>query len=180
MENDPYPDMTLFMPFSYGGVVDRALPKIKFSGKREIARLLGILIGNIIVSQNINCDLIVPMPLSKERFAERGYNQAYEMSFPVSVITGIPIGEDVLMRKLDTARQSGITDSTMRAVNVSGAFEVNGKWDLTGLRVMLTDDVATTGHTMHEAAMTLIEAGADDVLCCAFSGNRQIKNDEPF
>lgn len=180
MENDPYPDMTLFMPFSYSGVVDRALPRIKFSGRKEIARLLGILLGNIISRQNIWCDIIVPVPLSKSRFEERGYNQAYEIGYAVSKVTGIPISEDILTRKLNTRRQSGITDSTVRAVNVSGAFEVSGTWDLTGLKVMLLDDVATTGHTMHEAAMMLIEAGAGDVLCCAFSGNRQLKNDEPF
>ena len=180
VENDPYPDMTLFMPFAYSGVVDRALPAIKFRGRKEMARLLGILLGRIILGEEIGCDIIVPMPLGRERFCERGFNQALEMSYPISVITGVPLSDDVLLRRIDTARQSGITDSVQRAVNVSGAFEVNSKWDLSGLRVMLTDDVATTGHTMHEAAMTLIGAGADDVLCCAFSGNRQLKNDEPF
>lgn len=63
---------------------------------------------------------------------------------------------------------------------MSGAFSVNDSWDVSGLRVIVVDDVATTGATLHEAAKALYRAGAAKVLCIAFAGNRKTKNAEPF
>ena len=57
---------------------------------------------------------------------------------------------------------------------------MNGEWDVTGLTVILADDVATSGSTLHEAATALYRAGAEKVLCVAFAGNRSIRNAEPF
>ena len=67
-----------------------------------------------------------------------------------------------------------------RANNIKGAFEVSDKWDVTGLTVAVVDDVATSGSTLHEAALVLYKAGAAKVLCVAFAGNRMLKNSEPF
>lgn len=180
IDGDDYNTLTLFMPFSYSGIVDKALPRIKFDGNMEIARLFGLLLGEIIRTEGITADLVVPVPLSEQRFRERGFNQAYEIAYPVSSICCIPMGEDVLKRTRNTGRQSDISNTTMRAVNISGAFDLNRNWDIEGLRILLVDDVATTGNTLRECAVKLYENGASDVLCCAFSGNRQIKNDEPF
>ncbi|SCW26295.1 comF family protein [Ruminococcaceae bacterium YRB3002] len=180
VDEDPYADLVLYMPFSYTGVVDRALPAIKFSGRKGIARLFGMLLGNMMRAADIGADLIVPVPLSPERLEERGYNQAHEIAYPVSRLLGIPLADDVLVRTRHTNRQSDITDAQKRMLNVSGAFAMNDNWDVTGLRVILLDDVATTGHTLREGASVLLDSGAEEVLCCAFSGNRQIKNAEPF
>ena len=180
VDTDPYPDLTLFMPFAYSGVVSKAMPAIKFGGRAGIARLLGILLGFVAKGEGIIADIAVPVPLSPKRLEERGFNQAYEIAYPLSRILGIPLSEDVLRRRRHTGKQSEITDASLRALNVSGAFEMNDEWDIEGLRVILVDDVSTTGHTLREAASVLLEAGAEDVLCCAFSGNRQVKNAEPF
>ncbi len=180
VEDDPYPDLALFMPFAYSGVVSSAVPMIKFGGRKGIARLFGILLGFVALNEGIQADLITPVPLSKARREERGFNQAFEIAYPLGRILERPVAEGVIRRKRNTGKQSEITDTTLRAVNVSGAFEFDGSWDIEGLRILLVDDVSTTGFTMKEAATVLMEAGAGDVLCCAFSGNRQIKNDEPF
>ena len=66
-------------------------------------------------------------------------------------------------------------ENSERAANVSGAFGVSGSWDVTGITVIVADDVATTGSTLHEAALALYKAGASKVLCIAFAGNRQDK-----
>ena len=173
-------DLTLFMPFNYTGVVDKAVPAIKFGGKYEIARLLGILLGLIIREEGIINDLIVPVPLSDSRYKERGFNQAEEIAYPVSKLINKSLAPDVVRRTRNTDRQSSLTDSNDRMINISGAFAFNDDWDIAGTRILLIDDVSTTGHTLRECALTLLENGAESVLCCAFAGNRQLKNAEPF
>ena len=180
VENDPCPGLPLFMPFTYKGFVERAVPKIKFSKKQELARLFGIILGSCFKEEDIRADLIVPIPLSEERLEERGFNQAAEIAFPLSKINGILFAAECLVRVRDTKRQAEITDKGKRANNVKGAFEVSDKWDVAGLTVVVVDDVATTGATLHEAAKVLYKAGAAKVLCVAFAGNRAVKNAEPF
>ena len=180
VENDPCPGLALYMPFPYKGIAERTIPAIKFGKNKELARFLGMVLGSLIREEGIRADLIVPVPLSEERFAERGFNQAYEIAYPVAKINSVPVAEDCLVRTRDTGRQSEIHDSNKRAGNVRGAFEVSGNWDVTGLRVVIVDDVATTGATLHEAAKALYKAGAAKVLCAAFAGNRAVKNAEPF
>ena len=131
-------------------------------------------------NEGIKADLIIPIPLSEERLEERGFNQAYEICYPAAKINGIPSAEDCLIRTRDTGRQSEIHDSNKRAGNVRDAFKVNDGWDVTGLRIIVVDDVATTGATLHEAAKALYKAGAAKVLCVALAGNRTVKNAEPF
>lgn len=180
VEDDPCPGLALYMPFPYKGIPERAVPAIKFGKNKELARLFGTILGSFLRDEGIRADLIVPIPLSEKRLAERGFNQAYEIAYPVSRINSVPVAEDCLIRTRDTGRQSEIHDSNKRAGNVRGAFEVSSSWDVTGLRVVIVDDVATTGATLHEAAKTLYKAGAAKVLCVAFAGNRAIKNAEPF
>ena len=180
VENDPCPGLPLFMPFPYKGILERAIPGIKFGKKIELARMLGIILGSCVKNEGILGDLIVPVPLSEARLEERGFNQAYEIAYPVARINSIPIASDCLVRVKDTQRQSQITDTNLRERNVKGAFEVSDDWDVTGLRVIVIDDVATTGATLHEAAKVLLRAGASKVLCVAFAGNRVVRNAEPF
>ena len=75
-------------------------------------------------------------------------------------------------------RQTQITDNAMRSSNVEGAFKVKDDFVTDGLTILLIDDVATTGNTLHEAASALYESGAGRVLCAAFAGNRAVLNAE--
>ena len=172
--------LALYMPFTYKGILERAVPRIKFGKKIELARFFGVILGSCMRNEGIKADLIIPIPLSDERLEERGFNQAYEICYPAAKINGIPSAEDCLIRTRDTGRQSEIHDSNKRAGNVRGAFKVNDGWDVTGLRIIVVDDVATTGATLHEAAKALYKAGAAKVLCVALAGNRTVKNAEPF
>ena len=180
VENDPCPGLALYMPFTYKGILERAVPRIKFGKKIELARFFGIILGSCMRNEGIKADLIIPIPLSEERLEERGFNQAYEICYPAAKINGIPSAEDCLIRTRDTGRQSEIHDSNKRAGNIRGAFKVNDGWDVTGLRIIVVDDVATTGATLHEAAKALYKAGAAKVLCVALAGNRTVKHAEPF
>ena len=178
--NDTCPGLALYMPFAYRGIVEHAVPKIKFGKKIELARLFGCLLGSCLCYEGISADMVVPVPLSPGRLEERGFNQASEIAYPVARINGLPFAGDLLIRTRETKRQSEIRDNNERSANVKGAFDVSDHWDVTGMTVLVVDDVATTGATLHEAAEALYRAGASKVLCAAFAGNRAVKNAEPF
>ena len=180
IEGDTCPGLVLYKPFEYHGIVEKAVPRIKFGKKIELARLFGIVLGSCIQCEELSADLVVPVPLSSKRLIERGFNQAGEIAYPIAKMNSVTYAEDCLVRTRDTDRQADIRDIWQRSSNVSGAFEVSDAWDVTGLTVMVVDDVATTGSTLHEAAVALYKAGASKVLCVAFAGNRQAKNAEPF
>ena len=180
VENDPCPELALYMPFPYRGIVEQAVPRIKFGKQIEVARLFGCILGSLIKLENITADLVIPIPLSDKRLEERGFNQAGEIAYPIAKINDIPYADDCLLRTRTTLRQAEIRDTNERASNVAGAFAVSDSWDITGLTVLIVDDVATTGSTLHEAAIALYKAGASKVLCTAFAGNRLIRNAEPF
>lgn len=179
-ESDPVPGLALYMPLAYEGIVKRAVPIIKFGKKPMLASLFGCLLGSFMKGDSVHADLVVPVPLSDSRLKERGFNQAAEIAKPAAAILGIPYAENVLFRTRNTGRQTELKDNMSRIANVTDAFGVSDEWDLTGMTVIVVDDVATTGFTLHEAAVALYEAGASKVLCAAFAGNRQVKNAEPF
>ena len=178
VENDPCPGLALYMPFPYKGFFEKAVPSMKFHSHPELAQFAGILLGGLMKKDNIGADLIVPVPLAPSRLKERGYNQAGLIASEASKICGIPYAGDVLVRVRETERQTEIEDNTLRSMNVHGAFKVDPSFDVEGLDVLVLDDVATTGNTLHEAACALYEAGASKVLCCAVSGNRAVLNAE--
>lgn len=176
---DRYPSLPLYIPFPYDGIFHYAIPKLKFGKNTDIGFLLGILLGEALKASGVTADLVVPVPLSSKRLRERGFNQASVIAKAVSEILSIPLGEDVLVRCRETRRQTEL-DESLRASNVDGAFAVKEIWDISGLKIILIDDVVTTGNTIHEAASALMDAGAENVLSASCAGNRLVKNAEPF
>ena len=179
-EGDPVPGLPLYMPLTYEGVARSAIPAVKFGKKPGLANLMGCLLGTCLKSESVHADLIVPVPLSSARMKERGFNQAAEMAKPAAAVLDVPYAGDVLVRTRNTDRQTELKGSLSRIANVTGAFGISEDWDVRGLSIIVVDDVATTGFTLHEAAAALYEAGAAKVLCAAFAGNRQIKNAEVY
>lgn len=112
-------------------------------------------------------DLLIPIPLHPQREKERGYNQAYLLAAELSKILKIPVIERGLKRTRETEVQAQLTRRE-RAENMSGAFEI-GSNTLSNCKVMLIDDVCTTGATFNAAASCLKAAGATHVtgLCVA-------------
>jgi len=106
-------------------------------------------------------DMIVPVPLHPRRFAERGFNQAERIAASVSQILSLPI-LSALRRTRYTGMQAHLNKEKRRA-NVLGAFALTPKIPVSGRRLLLVDDVYTTGSTMHECGRVLSAAGANDV-----------------
>lgn len=142
----------------YSGSLREAIHLLKFSGLRRLAAPLGRFLYELPVPE---VDGIVPVPLSKKSLRERGFNQTLLLSRFLSRHLKIPLYMDVLYKKRDTAPQIGLR-AMERAVNLKDAFGARG--DLTGMRLLLLDDVMTTGATVSECSKTLIKAGAEKVV----------------
>lgn len=108
-------------------------------------------------------DLIVPVPLHASREGERGFNQAVVLARELARATTLPIDEYSLVRRVHTERHRAGMDARSRRDSVEGAFEVRRPEPLAGRRVLLVDDVFTTGATVSECAAVLKSAGAADV-----------------
>jgi ComF family protein len=105
-------------------------------------------------------DVIVPMPLHRNRLMARGFNQAAEIARPLARQLGLPLELDGIRRLRDTPAQVGLPLAA-RSANLRGAFESKRRWD--GLRVAVVDDVMTTGASLSEVAKVLKRAGAAHV-----------------
>jgi ComF family protein len=107
------------------------------------------------------CDLIAPVPLHRWRLFRRRYNQAALLALQLGRLAGRPIVPDLLLRRRNTPSQGRLSRS-QRQLNVRGAFAANPRLraDLAGKRVLLVDDVLTTGATLEACARTLTRAGA--------------------
>jgi ComF family protein len=112
----------------------------------------------------VGSDLIIPVPLHAKRESERGYNQAAVLARELARVTGLEIDEHVLVRRTHTERHRGGMDARARRDSVAGAFEVPVPKHICGRRVLLIDDVFTTGATVSECAAVLKSAGAADVF----------------
>ena len=108
-------------------------------------------------------DVIMPVPLHASRERERGFNQAVILARELARTTKLPIDEYSLVRRVHTERHRSGMDARARRDSVAGAFEVRDPKPIAGRRVLLIDDVFTTGATVSECAEVLKSAGVADV-----------------
>lgn len=144
----------------YDGTLRAILHAFKYGGCRSLSRGLGELLRDSASEILAAVDLAVPVPLHRGRHRSRGFNQARELASHL----GVPLA-DALRRTRATASQTDLP-AEARHGNVRGAFAVR-RWmsrvSVEGLRVVLVDDVSTTGATIEACAMVLRAAGAADV-----------------
>ncbi|NMA84513.1 MAG: ComF family protein, partial [Epulopiscium sp.] len=105
-------------------------------------------------------DLIIPVPVSKERLEERGYNQAEEIAKHLSKISKIPYNRDILIRKKDTRPQSGFNPN-QRTKNIRNAFVTTSQLPAKHKVILIIDDIYTTGSTINECSRILLNSGAE-------------------
>jgi ComF family protein len=180
-DEDKIPDLQVWVLFHYEMPVTSLLRRLKFHDGEYCGTALGKLMGRELLHDLPYLpDAIVPIPLSSKRLEKRGYNQAAVIAREIAQILQIPLLENVLYRKRHTKQQSRFNDPLVRQKNIEGAFGVEPEWDIEGVRLLVVDDILTSGATIHEAAQTLIEAGADEVLGVVCASHRVAfrQNDE--
>ncbi len=142
----------------YEDALKEAINRFKFFGAKRLSAPLGELLLRLELPP---ADCIVPVPLEPHGLRERGFNQTLLLSRVLSKATGIPVKTGVLYKTRRTLPQVGLSRAE-RAANLKGAFAVRGRLD--GKKVILLDDVMTTGATLRECSKALLRAGADEVV----------------
>jgi len=154
LKHPPHFDATSAV-FRYEFPVDRLVQALKYAHRLAVTDFLGRMLA--LDAPPRRPDLIVPVPLSPARLAQRGFNQALEIARPLARALDAPIETRGIHRSRDTLPQAGLPWKE-RAKNVRHAFECG--LDLSGKTVLLVDDVMTTGTTLDELARILKAHGA--------------------
>ncbi|MGE0630686.1 MAG: ComF family protein [Hyphomicrobiaceae bacterium] len=152
----------------FGPVVRELIHAFKYADRHEARRLMGRWLVHCGQDMLPDADVLVPVPLHRWRLLSRKFNQAALLAHEVSRATGVPVDAFALQRRKATASQVGLTEA-QRQRNLSGAFSVSNRARVEGRRIVLIDDVITTGSTAGACARVLRRAGAAqvDVLALA-------------
>ncbi len=158
----PYFD-DLIVRFEFSPIFQQLIHLLKYERFSGVAPILAQSLAEFIP---LNFDLVTAVPLNPSRLKERGYNQSALLARHLSQITRIPFDESVLKRLRNTPSQTKLSRSERQA-NVRNAFAALK--DMEGKRILLIDDVVTTGSTLNECARVLKEAGAQKVTAAALA-----------
>ncbi|PID37964.1 MAG: phosphoribosyltransferase [Proteobacteria bacterium] len=152
----------LHAPWLYGGPLADAIGRLKYEHRTELAGPLARL-WSVAPLRELALDRVLPVPLHRRRLAQRGYNQAALLARPLARALKRPLECGALSRRRDTPSQTRLGLAERRA-NVHGAFAVPRPSRVEGQRLLLVDDVATTGSTLDAAARVLLAHGAVSVV----------------
>jgi len=140
-----------------------AVLRIKRPNERALAVALGDVLSETFAAQlSPSPEVVIPVPMHWTRRAWRGTNSPHTIATCLASRLGIPLATHLLVRSRRTAPQATLSPNKRRA-NVRGAFRVRAHRDLPGARVLLVDDIMTTGATLNEAAKVLAKAGAGEI-----------------
>jgi ComF family protein len=146
-------------PFRFEGTIRKAVHEFKYRNLRAIAGQLTKLMGDYLQGSDVPFDIIVPVPLHPRRLRERGYNQSQLLANELSKLTGAPVNYSCLVRKVYNVPQAKTSSVAERRQNVIGIFSCANE-DLLEKRVLLIDDVTTSGATLNACASALKTGGA--------------------
>jgi ComF family protein len=149
--------------FVYGGAIARAISRLKFEQRPDLARPLASALRRAACTFEADPpEVVTPVPLHPARLIERGFNQSALLSGPIAKDLGARFLPRALARIRETERQVGL-DRAARLKNVADGFSVPRPTLVSGRSVLLVDDVRTTGSTLPACANVLLRAGARDV-----------------
>jgi ComF family protein len=156
--------------YETGGVMSRLIHAMKYADRHDARRLFARLLADAGHELLPDCDVIVPVPLTYRRLVRRQFNQSALLARELSLLSGIPWASHLLVKARDTPPQVSLSGNARRE-NLRGAFEVpeGARPAVADRRILLLDDVLTTGATAEAATRALLRGGARavDVLTLA-------------
>lgn len=162
-----------FSPLAYRDAVPEAMHRYKFGRVRALGRPFAELMARCLEGRlEERADLICWAPLSRKRLRERGFDQAELLAREVGRRLSVPV-RPALWKPRHTAPQSGLEDASARRASVQGAYALLPGADLSGKRVVLVDDVVTSGSTLSACAALLRQGGAERVYCLTLAQARR-------
>lgn len=156
--------------WAYTPEIEKLIHRVKYQRGKKLTILLGRTAGKSLqqVFKGWDDTLIIPVPLHRVRQRERGYNQSELLCQGLATHIPVPISSDLLFRRRNTPSQTKLT-AQARHENVKDAFTIRQPDRLAGKRIILVDDVLTTGATMNSCASCLRKAGAEKVAGIALA-----------
>lgn len=152
--------------YAYGGPLAVAIRRFKYGRRGDLSRPLSDLLLQAVPAYRGAVDRVVPVPIHPARLRERGYHHVGLMGRPLARALGVPLDVTLLRRTRNAPPQAGLQADRRRG-NVRGAFAVVPRPSKPGVgRVLLLDDVRTSGATLAEAALTLQASGAATEVSC--------------
>ncbi|HZT05921.1 MAG TPA: ComF family protein [Chloroflexota bacterium] len=146
----------------YQGTIRAAILAFKYRSRTRLAPFLVAALEPGLARRPLAVDVVAPVPLSPARLAQRGFNQAELLARPLAASQGWPLDAALLVRTRETPQQTRLS-SGERWLNLAGAFAVRDPASVVDRRVLLVDDVCTTGATLEACAAPLVRAGAAGV-----------------
>ena len=147
----------------YDGFMKKCVWQYKFRDAKYFAPAFAEILSSKIKKYNIKFDLIIAVPISSRRMKERGYNQSELIAKNLSKLTGINYQKDVLIKIKNNLRQSEL-NLNERKENVKDAYSIKNIECIADKKILLLDDIYTTGATINECAKILKLAGAKEVI----------------
>jgi ComF family protein len=155
-----------FLKFKKEGIVQHLLHELKYNNHPEVGVKIGKLYGKELKENDVSgFDLIVPVPLHDARRRKRGYNQSAKFAEGLSQSLGVSWDESISMRTSSTATQTRKSRDE-RWKNVKDVFAVRNSDHIAGKRVLLVDDVITTGATLEACGQHLLDCGCKLSIAC--------------
>ena len=167
------PPFTFLRSFAeYNGALEKAVKSIKYHSNLGLGLIFAEYLSEMVSNLNWDFDCIVPIPISKEHLRSRGYNQTSVFARPLALMLNKPINENSVIRTKNTLSQVHLTREE-RFTNLQSAFSVNSA-TLIGKKVLVVDDISTTGATLISCSKVLMDSGCNEVFCLTIA--RTIKN----
>ncbi len=164
----------VFSLFRYEGVVRKSLHHYKFANRSSFYRTYASMMSQLLseaFNRRYPFDIIIPVPLHKNRELSRGYNQAYLIAKELGHLLHMKVNKNILVRHIDTKSQSRL-NRYERANNIENAFAVINPYVVKERHILLVDDIITTGSTLEECARVLNEAGTADICAIGVASGR--------
>jgi len=157
-----------YFGYYFEGRLRDAVHAFKFNGRIDVGKHLVHLLKERMTAITENVDCIVPVPVTEKRLMERGFNQSFIIAEEIAKMTGKELCPTALVKTKQTRDQYALSRKERRS-NVKAVFSVKNSRRISGKKVLLVDDLFTTGYTAREAARLLIRSSAKEVAFFALA-----------